>query len=250
MLSPPSGPWRLAVYYVNHAGFAIVGRDGTTVLVDPFLSHTFPWDGGTERQLDPPPFPAQDLAPCAAVAVTHDHGDHFDAETCRAIFQHSPGASLIGPAPVLDRARREDVTAGPLIPGMPGEPVQVGPLTVLPLANRGNEADRPCPRFSYLVADGRGADVFHSGDSHGPSELWRGIVDQPDLALLWPSQIEDTISAIRPREVWLMHWGRFEPGNFLCNVDAPRLAASLRDKFPDPEIFAHPPGSWVTLPLA
>jgi L-ascorbate metabolism protein UlaG (beta-lactamase superfamily) len=248
MLNPPSGSWNLAICYINHAGFAIVSRDRTTVLIDPFLSPTFPWEGGAERQLDPPSFRAEDLAPCAAIAITHDHADHFDVETCRAIIRHSPGASLIGPEPVLEQARRQVVSVGRLIPGLPREPVQIGSLTLLPLANRGNETDRPCPRFSYLVTDAGGASVFHSGDSHGPSESWRGVVEEPDLALLWPSQIEDTISAIRPRAVWLMHWGRFEPGNFLCNVDVPQLAASLRQRFPGLDILAMPPGSWVTLP--
>ena len=246
MLSPPSDSWNLAVCYINHAGFAITSRDGTTVVIDPFLSPTFPWEGGTERQLDPPPFRAADLAPCAAIAITHDHGDHFDLETCRTIMHLSPGASLIGPVPVLEQAG-EIADSGRLIPGMPVEPVEVGPLSVLPLANCGNELDRPCPRFSYLVTDAGGASVFHSGDSHGPSESWRGVVEEPDLALLWPSRIEDTISAIRPRKVWLMHWGRFEPGRFLCNVDVRQLAASLREKLPEPEILATPPGSWVTL---
>jgi L-ascorbate metabolism protein UlaG (beta-lactamase superfamily) len=251
MLQLPKGAWSLAVCYVNHAGFAIAAPDGTVLLIDPFLSPTFPWQGGTERQLDAPPFGPQDLAPCSAIAITHDHADHFDVETCRAILARSPGARLIGPALVVEQGRAADLPAAATAVGEPRKAINVASLIVMPLANRGSEDQRPCPRFSYLVTGaregGRAAAVFHSGDSHGPSESWRGLVEDPDLALLWPAQIEDAVAAVHPRRVWLMHWGRFEPGNFLCNVDVAALAAGLRSAFPECEVISSPPGGWVAV---
>ena len=248
MLEPPPGNWGLAVCYINHAGFAVIGSDRTALLIDPFLSPTFPWEGGVERQLDPPPFAPADLPPASAIAITHDHADHFDIETCRAILGASPDARLIGPAPVVDQARAAGLPAAAAVVGEPREPMKVGSLTVMPLANRGNEDDHPCPRFSYLVTHAGGARVFHSGDSHGPSTSWRGVVEAPDLALLWPAQIEETIAAIRPIRVWLMHWGRFEPGDFLCNVDVGPLASSLRGRFREVEFLTLAPAGWALVP--
>ena len=247
MLEPPSGSWNLAVCYVNHAGFLIVSRNGIRLVIDPFLSPAFPWQGGVERQLDPAPFHPQDFAPCHLLAVTHDHGDHFDVETCRAVLEHSPDCALVAPEPVIAQARDAGLKPARFITGSPGAETKIEDLSLVCLANRGNEDDRPCPRFSYLVRGPGGATVFHSGDSHGPSRSWSGVVEQPDLALLWPAQIDETIPAISPRRVWLMHWGRFEPGNFLCNVDVAELASTLRTQFPRIGIIAEPPGAWVTV---
>jgi L-ascorbate metabolism protein UlaG (beta-lactamase superfamily) len=247
MLQPPSDDWNLAICYVNHAGFLIVSRDGMRALIDPFLSPTFAWKVKVERQLDPAPFRSRDLAPCHILAVTHDHGDHFDVETCRAVLDASPGCALVAPETVIAQARDAGLGPSRFVAGTPGSQVEIDDLSIVCLANRGNEDDSPCPRFSYLLRSPSGATVFHSGDSHGPSPSWSGVVEQPDVALLWPAQIEETIGAIHPRRVWLMHWGRFDPGDFLCNVDVTGVASTLRARFPEVEIIAEPPGAWVTV---
>ena len=82
----PADAAELAVTWFGHAS-ALLEIDGQRVLVDPVWSHRVspsPVFGPT--RLHEPPVPMEDLPPVDAVLISHDHYDHLDLPTVRALL--------------------------------------------------------------------------------------------------------------------------------------------------------------------
>ena len=82
----PADAAELAVTWFGHAS-ALLEIDGQRVLVDPVWSHRVspsPVFGPT--RLHEPPVPVEDLPPVDAVVISHDHYDHLDLPTVRALL--------------------------------------------------------------------------------------------------------------------------------------------------------------------
>ena len=77
----------LAVTWFGHAS-ALLEVDGARVLVDPVWSHRVspsPVFGPT--RLHEPPMPLEELPPVDVVLISHDHYDHLDLPTVRALLE-------------------------------------------------------------------------------------------------------------------------------------------------------------------
>ncbi|MCZ2858632.1 MBL fold metallo-hydrolase [Blastococcus sp. VKM Ac-2987] len=82
----PATPAELAVTWFGHAS-ALLEVDGQRVLVDPVWGHRVspsPVFGPT--RLHAPPMAIEDLPPVDAVLISHDHYDHLDLPTVRALL--------------------------------------------------------------------------------------------------------------------------------------------------------------------
>jgi L-ascorbate metabolism protein UlaG (beta-lactamase superfamily) len=82
----PADAAELTVTWFGHAS-ALLEIDGQRVLVDPVWSHRVspsPVFGPT--RLHEPPVPVEDLPPVDAVVISHDHYDHLDLPTVRALL--------------------------------------------------------------------------------------------------------------------------------------------------------------------
>jgi L-ascorbate metabolism protein UlaG (beta-lactamase superfamily) len=87
----------VVVTWLGHATFLLESAHGT-VLVDPVFSERaspFTWAG--PRRVHPPPLAFDALPPIDAVLVSHDHYDHCDAATLRALAARHRGATFIAP---------------------------------------------------------------------------------------------------------------------------------------------------------
>ena len=85
------GKGQLAVFWLGQAGFLLKTDNGHTIAIDPYLSeyveHLFPDMAPGFKRLMPPPCGAGEL--CAdSLLISHDHGDHFDAESISALMQN------------------------------------------------------------------------------------------------------------------------------------------------------------------
>jgi L-ascorbate metabolism protein UlaG (beta-lactamase superfamily) len=94
----PSEAAELAVTWFGHAT-ALLEVDGVRVLVDPVWGHRVspsPLLGPT--RLHEPPIPLAELPPVDAVVISHDHYDHLDLPTVRALLagQSAPFVVPIG----------------------------------------------------------------------------------------------------------------------------------------------------------
>lgn len=101
-------PTQLALYYLGQVGFLIRYRN-TTILIDGYLtdyvdrhaSEKIPW----KRRYAPPISP-EALDFIDAVLCTHDHSDHTDPDTIRAILSVNDKARFYGTPCVADCLRR------------------------------------------------------------------------------------------------------------------------------------------------
>lgn len=83
LAAPADGP-RLRAFWLGHAG-VYVEIDALRLLVDPMFSeYASPFEVGP-RRLHPPPIALAALPPIDAVLITHDHYDHLDLHTVRAL---------------------------------------------------------------------------------------------------------------------------------------------------------------------
>jgi L-ascorbate metabolism protein UlaG (beta-lactamase superfamily) len=184
----PEAGGRAALVWLGQAGFAI-RAGGATLLVDPFLS----------------PHPKRryetGLPPSAATGVdvvlcTHEHVDHFDAESVPAIATASPGAVFVVPSPIVDLVTEAGVAADRVVGLQPGAPAELGPVTAHAVPARhgvtmedaygfGEALSDGLIRFLGYVLDVDGVRIYHAGDTIHYEGMEAGL--RPfdlDLALL------------------------------------------------------------------
>ncbi|MDI5961701.1 MBL fold metallo-hydrolase [Streptantibioticus silvisoli] len=162
-------------------------KDGVTVVLDP----------GTLT-----PGAGEAVGAAAAVLVTHEHFDHFDADLLTAALADRPDLLVFGPAAVADRLGRH---GGRVTAVAAGDTFTVGGLRV---AVRGERhalihPDIPCvDNVGYLVDDA----VFHPGDAYF-------VPREPVETLLLPTsgpwtklgEAADYVRAVRPSRLIQIH---------------------------------------------
>jgi L-ascorbate 6-phosphate lactonase len=154
--------------WLGQAGFVL--RSGpTTALVDPFLS--------TGHQRDYlSALLASNATGIDVVLCTHEHVDHFDAESAPAIAAASPQAVFVVPTPIVDMVTEVGIAADRVIGIQPGEPLDVAGLRVraVPAMHGvtmddaygfGQELSGGLIRFLGFVVDAGDVRLYHAGDT-------------------------------------------------------------------------------------
>jgi L-ascorbate metabolism protein UlaG (beta-lactamase superfamily) len=101
----PADAAELAVTWFGHAS-ALLEVDGRRVLVDPVWGHRVspsPVFGPT--RLHEPPMAIEDLPPVDAVLISHDHYDHLDLPTVRALLR-TQSAPFVVPLGIGEHLRK------------------------------------------------------------------------------------------------------------------------------------------------
>ena len=141
-----------------------------------------------------------------AILVTHQHGDHVDAERLPRLLDLNPGARLLTEAQTAKVLLDSDIAAQPLTPG---EPVRVGPVEVSPVGELHAVNHDRVPRVGntgvVLRAPGEPS-LFHPGDAYDAEP---GDVDVLALPLSAPwCAIRETLAfvhRINPRHAVPVH---------------------------------------------
>lgn len=244
----PLDAGQAAFWWLGQSSFLLRLGDAT-VLVDPFLAPR-------PDRLVPPPFAPDDAVGLDLVACTHDHLDHLDRESLAGIAAASPGASVLVPRPVVDDVVALGIPRERVVGAEPGEPVEVGSLTVHPLpACHGDSVEEGYTfgrdglvRFLGFVFEGNGVRVYHAGDTILYDGLARAVQDlAPDVALLpingrdAEREAQGIVGNLDEREaaglaaeagvdlLVPMHWDMFasNPGSPARLLDAARLHPRL-----------------------
>jgi N-acyl-phosphatidylethanolamine-hydrolysing phospholipase D len=230
----PVVPWNAAaiaenpsVTWIGHATF-LVRMDGVTFLTDPIFSQrASPVGFAGPRRLVPPGVPLADLPPVDFVTLSHDHYDHTDVPSIRALAAR--GARFVvplglgqlvrdagGEAVELDWWQSTEV-AGVRVHGVPAQHFCGRSLT---------DADRRL--WAGWVVQGPTRRFYHAGDTGyfrgfeeigvrlGPLDLAAipiGAYDPPAIMRFVHLDPEEAVrAAVDARAVRVvgMHWGTFD----------------------------------------
>ena len=163
--SAPAG--ELSVLWYGHAS-ALVEIEGRRVLVDPVWSdRCSPSARVGPRRLHPPPVPLDRLPILDAIVISHDHYDHLDMATIRAL-RHSQSAPFLVPLGVGAHLERWAVPPDRIIELDWSERASVAGLEFTATAARhfsGRGFTRDRTLWGSWVISGRTRRVFYSGDS-------------------------------------------------------------------------------------
>ena len=199
-----------ALWWLGQSGFALRAR-GTTVLLDPFLA-------GHRERLHPPAFAPERGGGLAAILCTHEHIDHFDAETIPALAAASPDALIVVPAPIVGKVAALGIDPGRVVGAQPDEPFEVGGLTVHPLPalhgvdvadaySYGKELSDGLYRYLGYLVESDGLRIYHGGDTLADEELEDRLARLGPQVMLLPvngrdhyREAQNLVGNLTPRE--------------------------------------------------
>jgi L-ascorbate metabolism protein UlaG (beta-lactamase superfamily) len=165
-ITPSKGSVALA--WLGQAGF-VVRTATATALVDPFLS---PYEGRQyESSVQPDRAEGIDVVLC-----THEHVDHFDAESAPAIANASPGAVFVVPTPIVDMVTESGVPPDRVVGIQPGDPIEAAGMRIRAVRAMhgvtmedaygfGEELSGGLIRFLGYVLDVGEVRLYHAGDT-------------------------------------------------------------------------------------
>lgn len=235
---PRSVSGRLGATWVGHAT-VLLQVGGVNVLTDPMWSRrASPVSWAGPSRLAPPAFPLAALPPIDVVLISHNHYDHLDRETVRALAAVHPSAQWFAPlgvAPLLRRWRVRDVRE---LDWWDADEAGTALVSCVPARHFSGRApwDRARTLWSGWVIAAGGWRVFFAGDTAYHPEFAR-IAERHgpfDLVLL-------PVGAYEPR--WFMGSVHMNP------EDALRAYRDLCAAHPDAERPPMLPIHWGTFRL-
>lgn len=166
------------VTWLGQAGFRFEAA-GRRILVDPFFSEA---EG---RRYPPPPVEGD----VDWLLVTHEHLDHLDPASLRAVAERSSELTVVAPAP-LEAMVREAVPDAPFVGVARGDRVslgEAGAAIVVPAVHavHPREGYVDDPRFVGYVLELDGVALYHAGDTLVTDSVVAALESLPvDVALL------------------------------------------------------------------
>lgn len=250
----------LRVTMVGHAT-VLIQLAGLNLLTDPVWSErASPVSFVGPRRVNAPGIALDDLPPIDAVLLSHNHFDHLDTASLRAL--HAAHAPLIVTPLGNDTIVRHAIPTARVAVGDWGDAIAIGPdaeAHIVPAQHwsaRGRSDRRSALWGGFMLRAG-GRQVYFAGDTgYGDGRIFRDLharYGAPDLAILpigaydprWfmSAQHVDPEEAIRimqdlqARAAVGIHWGTFKMTDEDRDEPAERLHAGLIAAGLAPEAF-------------
>jgi L-ascorbate 6-phosphate lactonase len=165
----PATARSVGLAWLGQAGF-VLRVDETIALLDPFLSP----HGARLYETSLPPAAAYGVD---VVLCTHEHIDHFDAESAPGIAAASPSAVFVVPTPIVDMVTEAGIAADRVVGMQPqDDPLEIGGLTIgaVPAMHGvtmedaygfGEEISGGMVRFLGFVIEAGDVRLYHAGDT-------------------------------------------------------------------------------------
>jgi N-acyl-phosphatidylethanolamine-hydrolysing phospholipase D len=227
----PADPSALAaspgLTWIGHASF-LVRMDGVTFLTDPMFSRrASPLSFAGPRRLVPPGVAMDALPRVDFALVSHDHYDHLDLPSVRALARR--GVGFVVPSGVGEIVRR---AGGEVTELEWWERKDMGPVTVHCVPSRHFSGrsllDRNRRLWAGFVVEGPSRRFYHAGDTatfDGFAEIGRrlGPIDLAAMPIgaylprrmmasvhVTPEEALQGALAARASRIAAMHWGTFD----------------------------------------
>ena len=223
--SPPASGLR--VTWLGHST-SLIEIDGARVLVDPMWSERaspIPWLG--PKRWYPPPLPFAELPAIDAVLISHDHYDHLDMDTLRAMKDWN--TTFVVPLGVGAHLARWGVPRSHIVEMDWWETARVGPLQIhcVPARHASGRSllDQDSTLWAGYALIGPAHRAYYSGDSGlfpalrtigdrlGPFDVT--MIEVGQYAAAWPDWHMGPEQAVRAHQ-WVrgrlfipVHWGLF-----------------------------------------
>jgi N-acyl-phosphatidylethanolamine-hydrolysing phospholipase D len=221
MLENPSLTW------IGHSTF-LVRMDGVTFLTDPMFSErASPVSFAGPKRLVAPGVPLAELPPVDFVTLSHDHYDHTDLPSIRALARR--GTRFVAGLGMADLVR---AAGGAVVELDWGESVEIGPVRVhcVPAQHFSGRSLVGHGRRLWVgwVVEGPARRFYHAGDT-GYFDGFRavrerfgridvaalpiGAYDPPAIMRFVHLDPEEAVRAaldLEARHVVAMHWGTFD----------------------------------------
>jgi L-ascorbate metabolism protein UlaG (beta-lactamase superfamily) len=240
--------------WLGHASW-LVQLDGVSLLVDPVLG---PRISGVVKRNAPPGVALDQLPRIDAALVSHNHRDHLDLGTLRAV--NAPVIAGTGTTVLLAPLRCIELGWW--------EATQVGPVKVTFVPSQHWSArglrDQNQMLWGGFVVEGTSGRVYHSGDTAyftGFTEIGRrfpgisaallpiGAYDPPwfmERQHMNPEQAVQTFVDLGAHHFFAMHWGTFKLTDEPLDEPPVRLRVEwARRALPDQRLHVLPIGATV-----
>ncbi len=192
----PEGDWKVALRYLGHSGFRIVGGH-KSIYIDPYLS-----EGGSMKRLVPPAIGPDDVRLADIVLITHDHFDHCDVQTIETLHKRT-NALIVGNAAVERKLHLKITLMRPL-----------QKLNLRGIDVQAVKAEHPGENPLGFLLTISGVTIYHAGDTDSvPDDI------KCDIALLpvggtFTMDAEGAMEAakkLKAKVMVPMHYDTFEP---------------------------------------
>ncbi|RZF64934.1 hypothetical protein EWE75_08730 [Sphingomonas populi] len=250
----------LCVTMIGHAA-VLIQIAGLNILTDPVWSpRASPLAFAGPKRITAPGVTLDALPPIDAILLSHNHYDHLDVATLRAL--HARHAPLIVTPLGNDTIVRRHIPAARTIARDWGEHAEIAPgaeahvVPALHWSSRGVR-DRRMALWGGFMLRVAGRQVYFAGDTgYGTGAIFRAIharFGAPDLALLpigaydprWfmaaqhtdPDEAIQIMTDLDARAAIGIHWGTFKLTDEPRDDPALRLAAGLATRGIDPARF-------------
>jgi L-ascorbate metabolism protein UlaG (beta-lactamase superfamily) len=235
-------PWLM---WLGHASF-LATLGGERFLIDPVFSKHAGW---LYRRYLPPPLTMDQLPEVTAVMVTHNHYDHLDRAAIRALPEAVPVVVPEGLGSWMRRCGRRHVVE---LRWWQNTTIGELQVTLVPACHwsRRGVFDTNRTLWGGYVVEGRGASIYHAGDTSAANDFEVIAERFPtlDAAMLpiggyepgWfmeryhltPEQAGEAFLAVGAKRLVPMHWGSFQLTDESLSEPAERIESWWRAQGP------------------
>ena len=201
---------KISLYWLGNLGW-LIGSQGRLMAFDLDLDH--------ELRLYPSPISAAEIAQELNVLfITHEHGDHFNADTV-TILARNPECVFVVPANCTEKAASIGIPESRIVIARPGEDFMLFDMQIHPL--RALHGDRKHAVYRHANLEDCGYIITLVGRrllQPGDSVLLQDHLECKDIDILFVSptehntHIEDSltlITSLKPEYIFPQHFGTY-----------------------------------------
>ncbi len=227
----------VAMWWLGQSGYIFKSPEGTTVGVDLYLTDSVAkLDVGIDLRRRVPIFLSPEDVQIDVFACSHNHQDHTDPETIRAL-RNKDTTSFLGPMPSCEVFGAEGVEKGRIVPAWPKSEYELRDFRVVGTFALPTD-DSDLNHMGFIFQFGHGPKIYFTGDTDFHELLGATAKHQPELMItcinggfnnLSHWEAAKLASIIKPKVAIPCHYDMFSDNS----IDPQQFRAALTLQSPD-----------------